>query len=85
VNRDRPRPGTVEVIEILERLRPVLEWIFEGYGIPPEKAERIVEESCRVLAGKRLRRQNPAVWLLHTIVERCERSGEEEGLEDPPA
>jgi hypothetical protein len=80
-----PNPPGPDADAILERLRPVLELIFEDFGIPPEKAERIVEESCRVLAGKRLTRQNPALWLLHNIVERCERSGEEEGLEDPPA
>ena len=75
MDMNRPRP---DVGEILKRLRPVLEWIFTGYGISPARAEKIVEESCRVLAGKRLRRQNPAVWLLHTIVERCERLEEEE-------
>lgn len=78
-------PSQTGVGAILERLRPVLEGVFTGYGIPPEQAEKTVEESCRALAGKRLRRQYPAVWLLHTIIERCERSREEEGLEDPPA
>jgi hypothetical protein len=79
---DRLRPN---ILEILEGLLPALEWIFAGYGICEERAAEIVEESCLVLAGKRLKRQNPALWLLHDIIERCERSGEEEGFEDPPA
>jgi hypothetical protein len=62
----------------------VLERIFRGYGISVREAEAIVEESCRTLAGKRLRRQDPLVWLLHDIIERCERSREEKGVEDPP-
>ena len=79
---DWPRP---DVAELLDQLQPVLERIFAGYGISVQEAETMVEESCRVLAGKTLRRQDPLVWLLHTIIDRCERWREEEGVEDPPS
>ncbi|MBW8876036.1 MAG: hypothetical protein JF614_13800 [Acidobacteria bacterium] len=79
---DCPRP---DVAKILDQLQPVLERIFAGYGISVQEAETIVEESCRVLAGKTLRRQDPLVWLLHTIIDRCERLREERGFEDPPS
>ncbi|HKI05128.1 MAG TPA: hypothetical protein VKK31_24325 [Thermoanaerobaculia bacterium] len=79
---DRPRP---DIGETLDRLQPVLEWIFTDYGIPPDQAAAIVEECCRILIAKRPRPQEPAVWLLRNVIERCERSGEEKGFEDPPA
>jgi hypothetical protein len=79
---DRPRS---DIGEILDRLQPVLVWIFAAYGIAPERAARIVEESCHILIAKRPKLQEPAVWLLRHVIERCERSGEEEGFEDPPA
>ena len=79
---DRPLP---DIGEILDRLQPVLDWIFAGYGITPDQAAAIVEESCRILIAKRPRPQEPAVWLLRHVIERCERSGEEKGFEDPPA
>lgn len=78
---DWPRP---DAGKLLDQLQPVLERIFSGYGISVREAGTIVEESCRTLVTKRLRRQEPLVWLLHDIVERCERSREERGVEDPP-
>jgi hypothetical protein len=77
---DWPRP---DIGKLLDQLQPLLERIFRGYGISVREAATIVEESCRTLVTKRLRRQEPLVWLLHDIVERCERSREERGFEDP--
>jgi hypothetical protein len=77
-------PSRPDVGNLLDQLQPVLERIFRGYGVSVGEAETIVEESCRTLVAKRLRRQDPLVWLLHDIIERCERSREERGLEDPP-
>lgn len=72
-----------DIGKLLDQLLPVLEKIFRGIGISVHEAETIVEESCRTLAGKRLRRQEPLVWLLHDIIERCELLREEKGFEDP--
>jgi|tagenome__1003787_1003787.scaffolds.fasta_scaffold20901992_2 hypothetical protein len=74
---DQLRP---DVGSLLDQLQPVLERIFRGYGLSAREAETIVEESCRTLVGKRLRHQDPLIWLLHDVVERCERSREEKGF-----
>lgn len=66
-------PARPDARELLAQLQPVLERIFRGYGLSVQEAEAIVEESCRTLVAKRLRRQDPLVWLLHDIIERCER------------
>ena len=73
--------------DVLERLQPVLERIFKLYGLSERQAEETVEEACRILVGKRLRRRSPEVSLLHVVLERCERlkEEEEERLEDSPS
>jgi hypothetical protein len=73
--------------EVLERLQPILERLFKLYGLSERQAEEIVEEACRVLVGKRLRRQSPELSLFHVVLERCERlkEEEEERLEDSPS
>jgi DNA-directed RNA polymerase specialized sigma24 family protein len=58
--------------EILARLRPLLEQLFDAYEISPGQAKEIVEEVCLVLISKRPRRQDPEGWLLRTVQERCE-------------
>ncbi|HEX9943378.1 MAG TPA: hypothetical protein VGG03_15270 [Thermoanaerobaculia bacterium] len=57
--------------ELLARLRPVLEEIFAAYGMSEEQARRILEETCGILISKQWDRQNPARWLLRTLIERC--------------
>jgi DNA-directed RNA polymerase specialized sigma24 family protein len=68
--------------EVLARLRPLLETIFAAYGISPEQAQEVVEETCLVLISKRPRRRDPEGWLLRTVVERCRRLREERDREE---
>ena len=58
--------------EVLARLRPLLEQIFSSYGVTPDQAQEIVEETCLILLSKRPR-QDPDGWLLRRVVESCER------------
>jgi len=60
-------------IEVLARLRPLLEQIFVAYGIAPGQAQQIVEEACLVLISKRPQRQDPEGWLLRAVIEGCRR------------
>lgn len=71
-------------VEVLDRLRPVLLALFAAFGISAERAREIVEEAGAILASKRRKPQNPDVWLLRAVIERCRRSREEDALEDPP-
>lgn len=57
--------------ELLARLRPALEEVFDAYGISEEDARRILEDACGILISKRWDRQNPGRWLLRTVIERC--------------
>ncbi|HSG41172.1 MAG TPA: hypothetical protein VLE27_16150 [Thermoanaerobaculia bacterium] len=57
--------------ELLARLQPVLEEIFDAYQISEEQARRIVEETGTLLLMKGWEREHPGRWLLRTIVERC--------------
>lgn len=57
--------------ELLARLQPVLEEIFDAYQISEEQARRIVEETCAILLMKGWEREHPRRWLLRTLIERC--------------
>jgi hypothetical protein len=57
--------------ELLARLRPILEEIFAAYGISEEQACQILEDTCGLLISKQWDRQNPARWLVRTLIERC--------------
>jgi hypothetical protein len=74
--------------ELLARLQPVLEEIFDAYQISEEQARRIVEETCAILLMKGWEREHPRRWLLRTLIERCRemalaRTGDPPG--DPPS
>ncbi len=69
-------PIRPDIGEILDQLQPMLDAlgrIFRSHGISVHEAETILEESCRTLVAKRLRRQAPLVWLLHDVIARCKR------------
>lgn len=57
--------------ELLARLQPVLEEIFDAYQISEEQARRILEEAGAILLLKGWEREHPGRWLLRTIIERC--------------
>lgn len=67
----------------LERLRPVLGLIFEAYGVSPERARQIVVRCCQILLSKWPEIPDPDLWLLRTIIERCQTLREERAFEDP--
>ena len=70
--------------EVLTRLRPVLEPIFDAYGVAPPKAQEIVEEACLVWMTKRPEARDLENWLLRTILETCERLASERRKPSPP-
>lgn len=70
-------------VEVLDRVRPALEAVFAAFGIPEEQARRILTEAGRDLASKRRKPQEPDVWLLRTVIERCRRWRKEAASEDP--
>lgn len=57
--------------ELLARLQPVLEEIFDAYQISEEQARRIVEETGTILLMKGWEREHPRRWLVRTLIERC--------------
>ena len=57
--------------ELLARLQPVLEEIFDAYQISEDQACRILEETGAILLLKGWERERPGRWLLRTIIERC--------------
>lgn len=57
--------------ELLARLQPVLEEIFDAYQISEEQARQIVEETGAILLMKGWEREHPRRWLLRTLIERC--------------
>ena len=69
--------------ELLARLQPVLEEIFDAYQISGEQARRILEETGAILLLKGWERERPGRWLLRTIIERC-REKALAGTEDLP-
>jgi len=71
--------------ELLERLGPLLVGIFAEFGVSPREAQEIVEESFLVLMSKRPPRKDPEGWLLRTILEKCQKLGEEAARADPSA
>ncbi|HEX4962869.1 MAG TPA: hypothetical protein VF173_18680 [Thermoanaerobaculia bacterium] len=79
-------PSEDSPTEILHRLSGVLPAVFFAFGIPREKAEKIVETALLVLVyKKRMRIENPERRVLRFIIDVCCREAAKEELgEDPP-
>jgi len=74
-------PLPVSCLEILGRLSHVLPAVFNAYGVPEDRARKIVEEACCTLICKqRLVFENAEGWLLRTIIESCRRPAKESGV-----
>ncbi|HBL25628.1 MAG TPA: hypothetical protein DD490_02205 [Acidobacteria bacterium] len=57
--------------ELLERLSPLLVGLFATFGVSPQEAQEMVEESFLVLMAKRPAHKDPEDWILRRILDRC--------------
>jgi hypothetical protein len=61
------RPTQEEVDRLLEALGPKIERLFRRQGIPPEEAEREVDEALTALLYLWDRVRNPEWWLMDRL------------------
>lgn len=63
--------GRDSLSRLIVRMRPSLERILGRYGVPPEDAEDILQDSQLTLLYKWEKIQNPEAWLLGTVRNKC--------------
>ena len=82
-------PTSVEVVLILERIRPQIVGLLQCYGCAPETAARLIREALLALMHRWSRVHDPEQWLLDRIekaVRRAMRFSPKEPCDDeePP-
>jgi hypothetical protein len=76
----RDSRGAEQISELLRRMRPEIEQILGGFGVPEDDAVEILQEAIVVLAYRWERVSDPAAWLRAALGRRCRR-----WLEERPA
>lgn len=66
---DRPQQQPIE--EILEDLRPRIQYVFSRFHIPPQDAEDVLQQTLLTYLHKRDTILDPERWLLGTLRNRC--------------
>lgn len=57
--------------DVLHRVRPALERVLGAYGVPPEDAEDVLQDSYLTLLHKWEQVQCPEAWLIGTVRKKC--------------